>query len=70
MMGTTGKVLYILSGRAPHSHLEGKKIIEAIYKLKKIINPDPAAQNFMKLLFVPNFNVATCELYVAAGDLS
>lgn len=69
-LGNTGKILYIMSGRAPHTHLEGKKIIEAIYKLKKIINPDPVAQNFMKLLFVPNFNVAMCELYVAAGDLS
>lgn len=69
-LGNTGKILYIMSGRAPHTHLEGKKVIEAVYKLKKIINPDPVAQNYMKLLFVPNFNVAMCELYVAAGDLS
>ena len=65
-----GKVLYIASGRAPHSHLEGKKIIEAVYKLMRLLNNDPATQDTMKVLFVPNFNVALCEMYVSAADLS
>jgi glycogen phosphorylase len=68
--GLVGKILYIVSGRAPHSHLEGKKIIEAIFKVMKLINSDPDAQNFMKVLFAPSFNVALCELFVAAADLS
>jgi glucan phosphorylase len=41
--GPVGKVLYLISGRAPHMHLEGKKIIEAIYKLMRVINKDPVA---------------------------
>jgi hypothetical protein len=41
--GLVGKVLYIVSGRAPHSHLEGKKIIEAVFKVMKLINSDPDA---------------------------
>jgi len=65
-----GKVLYIVSGRAPHSNLEGKKVIEAIYTVIKLVNEDPATQSHMKLIFVPNFNVALCEQFVAAADLS
>ena len=65
-----GKVVYLISGRAPHSHLEGKKIIEAVYKVMKFINSDAIAQNFMKVLFVPSFSVALCELFVAGADIS
>ena len=68
--GAVGKVLYLVSGRAPHSHLEGKKIIEAVYKIMRYINSDPVASNYMKVVFVPNFNVALCEMYVSAADLS
>ena len=55
------KTLHIISGRAPHSSLEGKKIIEAIYKVMKLINEDPQAKTHMRLAFIPNFNVALCE---------
>jgi starch phosphorylase len=65
-----GKILYLVSGRAPHSHLEGKKIIEAVYKLMRLLNNDPVTQDSMKVLFVPNFNVALCEMYVSAADVS
>lgn len=39
--GATGKVLYLISGRAPHSHFEGKKVIEGFYKMARLINGDP-----------------------------
>ncbi len=41
--GPVGKVIYMVSGRAAHSHLEGKKIIEAVYKIMRVINKDPVA---------------------------
>jgi starch phosphorylase len=68
--GATGKVLYLVSGRAPHSHFEGKKVIEGFYKLARIINDDPMLHNYMKVVFVPNFNVSVCELLVTGADLS
>ena len=68
--GATGKVLYLVSGRAPHSHFEGKKVIEAFYKLAHLINSEPSVHNYMKLVFIPNFNVSTCELLVTAADVS
>jgi glucan phosphorylase len=36
-----GKVLYLVAGRAPHSSFEGKKMIEAVYRVAKLINNDP-----------------------------
>jgi glycogen phosphorylase len=68
--GATGKVLHIVSGRAPHSHFEGKKIIQAFYSLAALINHDPALEPYMKIVFIPNFNVHTCELLVTAADTS
>lgn len=65
-----GKVLYIISGRAPHTNFESKKVIEAIYKVMKLVNEDPAASKLMRIVFIPNFSIALCEQYVAAGDLS
>ena len=59
--GIVGKVLYIISGRAPHASFEGKKIIEAIYKIINLVNEDPQAKNYMRVIFLPNFNVALCE---------
>lgn len=55
------KTLHIISGRAPHSSLEGKKIIEAIYKIMKLVNEDPQTKGVMRVIFLPNFNVAMCE---------
>jgi hypothetical protein len=68
--GNVGKVLYLISGRAPHSNFEGKKIIEAVYKVMKIVNNDPDMKPYMKIVFIPNFNVYICEQLVAAADLS
>jgi glycogen phosphorylase len=68
--GPVGKVLYLVAGRAPHTHFEGKKVIEAVYKIAKLINNCPFANNYMKVAFVPNFNVSTCELFVTAADIS
>ena len=68
--GPVGKILYLLSGRAAHSHFEGKKVIEAFYKLARIVNCDAELHRSMKLVFIPNFNVSTCETLVTAADLS
>lgn len=65
-----GKVLYIFSGRAAHAHLESKKVIEMIYRVMTLVNEDPAMAKYMKVIFLPNFNVATCEQLVASADLS
>lgn len=36
----------------------------------KLVNEDPVSKNKMRLIFVQNFNVALCEQFVAAADLS
>lgn len=65
-----GKVIYILSGRSSPQLKEDKKGIELIYKVMDLINNDQSANGFMKVIFVPNFSVAVCELFVSAADLS
>ena len=65
-----GKTLFIFSGRAPPHSKEGKAIIHFIFKVKDIINNDPLADPYMKIVFEPNYGVSTCEIFVAACDLS
>jgi starch phosphorylase len=65
-----GRILYVVSGRAPHSSLEGKKVIEALYRVMKLVNDDVACGPWIKMVFMPNFSVALCEMFVSAADTS
>ena len=68
--GEIGKVIYILSGRTSHNSIEGKKMIEFIYKVITLVNNDEVVGKVMKVVFVPNFSVTICEMFVAAADVS
>ena len=65
-----GKTLYIFSGRSPPHSKDGKSIIQFIFKVMEIVNNDPLADPFMKIIYEPNYGVTTCEMFVSACDLS
>jgi len=65
-----GKTLFIVSGRANPTSVEGKKMIEFLYKIKEIVNNDKDAHNYMKIIYVPNYGVTWCERFVSSCDLS
>ena len=41
-------------------------MIELIYKVAAIVNTD----SNMRVVFIPNFSVSLCEMFVSAADLS
>ena len=60
----------IFSGKAAPSYTMAKLIIKLINSVGAIINNDPAVNNLLKVVFIPNYNVSVAELIFPASDLS
>lgn len=60
----------IFAGKAAAGYETAKQIIRFIYCVARKINRDPVAQNFLKVLFLENYNVSRAEIIIPAADLS
>jgi starch phosphorylase len=60
----------ILAGKAAPGYHRAKLIIKLIHDVAKVINKDPATNKKLKLIFLPNYNVALAERIIPAADLS
>ncbi|MBV9736405.1 MAG: glycogen/starch/alpha-glucan phosphorylase [Acidisphaera sp.] len=60
----------ILAGKAAAGYHNAKLIIRLAHDVAKVINSDPAVQDLLKVVFIPNYNVSMAELIVPAADLS
>ena len=60
----------IFSGKAAPGYIMAKRIIQLINYAADIVNNDPAIENALKIVFVPNYDVKTAEDLIPAGDLS
>jgi starch phosphorylase len=61
---------YIFGGKAAPGYFMAKRIIKLINAVGETINNDPEVNRFMKVAFVPNFNVQNAQLIYPAADLS
>src|SRR6201991_4263793 len=61
---------FIFGGKAAPGYFLAKRIIKLINAVGETINGDPAVNRFLKVAFVPNFNVQSAELIYPAADLS
>ena len=61
---------YIFGAKAAPSYTFAKKIIELILAVGKVIDEDPRASAFMKILFVENYGVTLAEHIIPAADIS
>ena len=61
---------YIFAAKAAPSYDYAKKIIELILAVAKVINNDPEASKFMKIVFVENYGVSLAEKIIPAADIS
>ncbi|MDK9721811.1 MAG: glycogen/starch/alpha-glucan phosphorylase [Rhodospirillales bacterium] len=60
----------LLAGKAAPGYHMAKLIIKLIHDVAKHINADPDTSKMLKLVFLPNYNVALAERIIPAADLS
>lgn len=60
----------IISGKAAPGYDMAKRIIHLINDVAATINNDAKAENWLKLIFLPNYNVSAAEVIIPASDLS
>ena len=61
---------FIFGGKAAPGYFLAKRIIKLINAVGETVNNDPDVNEFIKVAFVPNFNVQNAELIYPAADLS
>ena len=61
---------FIFGGKAAPGYFMAKRIIKLINAVGETVNDDPEVNRFLKVAFVPNFNVQNAHLIYPAADLS
>ena len=61
---------YVFGGKAAPGYFMAKRIIKLINAVGETINHDPDVNRFMRVVFVPNFNVQNAHLIYPAANLS
>jgi starch phosphorylase len=60
----------ILAGKAAPSYFMAKRLIKLAHAVASTIAADPATQDLLRVVFVPNYDVSTAEDLIPAADLS
>src|SRR6185436_4543012 len=61
---------YVFGGKAAPGYFMAKRIIKLVNAVGETVNNDPDVNRFMKVVFVPNFNVQIAHLIYPAANLS
>ena len=67
---TMHPVTYIFAAKAAPAYYFAKKVIKLIHSVADVVNSDPTVNKFMKVVFIPNYNVSVAEVLMNAADVS
>lgn len=60
----------LLGGKAAPGYYMAKRVIKLINNVAQVINKDPLAKPYLRVAFLPNYNVTAMEVICPATDLS
>jgi len=61
---------FIFSAKAAPGYYLAKRIIKLINSVGKLINDDERVNKFIKVVFIPNYNVSKAEIIIPGSDVS
>ncbi|NTW95753.1 MAG: glycogen/starch/alpha-glucan phosphorylase [Erysipelotrichaceae bacterium] len=61
---------FIFAAKAAPGYYFAKKVIKLIHSVGTVANNDPMISKFIKVVFLPNYNVSTAEILMNAADVS
>jgi starch phosphorylase len=61
---------FIFAAKAAPAYYFAKKVIKLIHSVAAKVNDDPVYNRFLKVVFIPNYNVSIAEILMNAADVS
>ncbi|XP_010043460.2 alpha-glucan phosphorylase, H isozyme [Eucalyptus grandis] len=66
---TTSRTVMI-GGKAFATYTNAKRIVKLVTDVGNVVNSDPEVNDYLKVIFVPNYNVSVAEILIPGSELS
>eukprot|EP00268_Persea_americana_P043006 TRINITY_DN4310_c0_g1_i2.p1 TRINITY_DN4310_c0_g1~~TRINITY_DN4310_c0_g1_i2.p1 ORF type:complete len:844 (+),score=164.56 TRINITY_DN4310_c0_g1_i2:599-3130(+) len=60
----------MFGGKAFATYTNAKRIVKLVNDVGAVVNEDPEIRNYLKVIFVPNYNVSVAEILIPGSELS
>lgn len=60
----------MIGGKAFATYTNAKRIVKLVTDVGDVVNSDPDVNNYLKVVFVPNYNVSVAEMLIPGSELS
>ncbi|KAJ8437909.1 hypothetical protein Cgig2_031425 [Carnegiea gigantea] len=60
----------MIGGKAFATYTNAKRIVKLVNDVGAVVNTDPEVNNYLKVVFVPNYNVSVAEMLIPGSELS
>lgn len=60
----------MIGGKAFSTYTNAKRIVKLVNDVGAVVNNDPEVNNYLKVVFIPNYNVSVAEILIPGSELS